>query len=67
MISEFQEAWRKRKGRRLQEARFASDLTTAEVAANIGVSPSTVENWEAGRSWPVSEAVYIAWQRAVGQ
>lgn len=33
---------------RLREAREASDLSQVELARKLGVSPRTVQNWEAG-------------------
>jgi transcriptional regulator with XRE-family HTH domain len=40
---------------RLRELRIAADLKPADVAAEIGVSPTTVYNWETGISAPSVE------------
>jgi transcriptional regulator with XRE-family HTH domain len=37
---------------RLREARESANLTQVELAARLGVSPRTVQNWETGDRVP---------------
>jgi transcriptional regulator with XRE-family HTH domain len=40
-------------GRRIRKARQVAGMTQAELAGKIGVSESTVANWEKGRHFPL--------------
>ena len=39
-------------GRRLAEARRAAGLDAADLATQLGIEPSVVEDWETGRTTP---------------
>lgn len=39
-------------GQRLKERRKALHLSQPEAAVQLGVSPRTLQNWEAGASFP---------------
>jgi transcriptional regulator with XRE-family HTH domain len=44
-------------GERLTQARRAAGLSQATLASNVGLSESSIRNWESGRSWPGSDSV----------
>lgn len=48
-------------GRRI---RLASGVSVRELAAGVGVDPSTLWRWETGRSRPRGEAA-LRWERAL--
>lgn len=42
---------------KLSAARVNAGLTQAEVAKELGVAPSTVRNWENGKTYPKQPAI----------
>lgn len=43
----------------LKAARVNAGYTQAEVAEKIGVAPSTVRNWESGKTFPKQPAIEL--------